>query len=76
MCETNNSLPKETFVIYDPEADAYLETSFRYGSGYYTIWAKDAQQAKYYHDKREAIKAAKSIERDGHSKVEVRTLDD
>ncbi len=73
-----NFPPLVVFVIYDPETDAYMTSRVKYGSSgtyHLTYWAKDIQKAKYYHDKREAINAAKAIEREGHGKVEVRMVD-
>lgn len=72
-----NFPPLVTFVIYDPETDAYMTARVSCGSsGHCTYWSKDVTRAKHYHDKRYAIKAMLAIEHDGHGKLEVRMLTD
>lgn len=72
-----NTPPLVTFVIYDPEADAYMTARVSCGSGgHCTYWSKDVQRAKHYHDKRHAINAMIAIEHERHGKLEVKKLDD
>ncbi len=70
-----NPPPLPVYVIYDPEADAYLVARVRYGSGRYcNCWSRALQRAKRYQGKRFALKAKAAIQDEGHSKAEVRVL--
>lgn len=71
-----NPPPMVVFVVYDPEADAYMTARVSCGSGHCTYWSKDMQRAKHFQKKRDAIHTMMAIEHERNGKLEVRMLDD